>query len=472
MWKYPTRRTADAAHRMLATAFACTLLLSVIANAQTESASTPSEHHSWDLPALHSDDNDAKEAAEFRTVRAWEAMISLTPAQQRLVSDDLARLKPAYIEAAVQLAGTLTQEHMPIRSIADEVAIENACNYLQDAWQLSGNTLWRDQHQQLASQMSDYLFDLAKRYLNRPGNSGIELAWMYLTEASSYHGTNFKTVHEAMTAASAAHELHSRLAIRVQLSNQTAQPETSPFVTRMEEAMRSALQEARIPVQVVSGDAPDFLLRADLLRHSLTMTPSELAGRNPDTPPQTSYAQLSEAANDPHVAQNSDLLFPSLHVNPRLVATDVSYSAPHARRSVTLSGSIRMQFRLVASGEESSAISIRKEEEKHLTMPQAGESTDANSFHPVREANSFMSTLEDSALKDLLSALRKQVENLPSRLSQKAMTSEEANDLDAAGEAWLRYLRLVPASDAPEQRHARLFLLEQFNMTPQPQTEH
>jgi len=78
----------------------------------------------------------------------------------------------------------------------------------------------------------------------------------------------------------------------------------------------------------------------------------------------------------------------------------------------------------------------------------------------------FLTTLENAALKDLIGAVRAQVEKLPAKIYKQAHLQETEGDLDGAGEAYLRYLNIVPEDDSAERKHAKQFLQEQFNMAP------
>ena len=109
--------------------------------------------------------------AQHNMIRAYEVLASLPASQQALVADEMKTLEPAYVLAAAQEAKTLHQAHSPIRGLADEVGIEKAYVYLQNAYQLSENDSYKDKLDLDGNELSAYLLDQAKHYLAKPGGS-------------------------------------------------------------------------------------------------------------------------------------------------------------------------------------------------------------------------------------------------------------------------------------------------------------
>ena len=79
----------------------------------------------------------------------------------------------------------------------------------------------------------------------------------------------------------------------------------------------------------------------------------------------------------------------------------------------------------------------------------------------------FMTALENSARDELIAAVRKKVEALPATIYQKASGREKEDDLDGAGEAYLRFLNLTKEDNSVERVHAKQFLMANFNMLPE-----
>jgi len=78
----------------------------------------------------------------------------------------------------------------------------------------------------------------------------------------------------------------------------------------------------------------------------------------------------------------------------------------------------------------------------------------------------FMTALENSARDELIAAVRKKVEALPATIYQKASGREKEDDLDGAGESYMRFLNLTKENNSMERVHAKQFLMTNFNMQP------
>jgi hypothetical protein len=446
-------------------------------------------------------------------LRAYEVLDNLPLAQRNLVSDNVERLKPAYVQRSSDFAKDLRKAHDPIRGVSDEAEIERAYIYLDRAFKLSENDSYRDRKDLLGDELSTYLLNQSKSYLSKPAGSGTELGWRYLSEAQTYRASNLGEVTDAMTAANAAHSIRSKLSIRVQFRDQTSQRESTGFAGQLENALITGLEGLKIPVQVMrAGEVtpvePDYQLEGDVLQHHLTTVPvmeaveskylastrevqsddwnkanrayekaqidlqsaqSALQGAQAKGDKQSinTYTQQIESAKkeveDGHVQLDS---------TQKTVTVDVIRPYTYTKKTTTLTASIQMQFRIndSFSTERGEMVPISREEHKSYgqlenVKPEDTEGVKAagTSVDPVE----FMTSIETSALDILIAEVRKRVEALPQRLFQLARQREDGDDLDGAGEAYLRYLEIVPASDdSPEQKHALEFLIQKFNMHP------
>jgi hypothetical protein len=445
-------------------------------------------------------------------LRAYEALSNLPPAQQALVTDDLERLKPGYIQSSSQIAKTLRQAHDPIRGLADEVGIENAYAYLQGAYNLSENDSFHDRMDLLGNELSAYFLDRAKHYLAKPAGSGTELGWMYLSEALPYKANNLDAVRDAMVAAAAAHAVRSKLSIRVQFRDQTSQRDSTGFTGQLESAIITGLEDSGIPVKVVrisetTPVEPDFQLAGDVLQHHLSVVPSVeaveskyLAGEK-EVPSdawnradrayekaemdlQTAQAALQGAEAKGNRTQVNDLTrtaheaqrrvedaHAALDATPKTVTTDIIRPYTYTKRTVDLSGVIQLQFRIgdAFSGQMAELVPTTKEAQKQYVLLENVKPEDTQG---IREAGTmpdsaeFLSTLEQSALDALIAAVRKRVGELPKKIYADASSKENEADFDGAGESYLRYLMIARDDDSAERKHARKFLQEQFNMSP------
>ncbi len=135
--------------------------------------------------------------------------------------------------------------------------------------------------QNLGDELSAWFLDRAKHSLLKPLGSGTELGWAYLKEAEAYKAANLEAVRDQMKMAEPAHEMHSKLSIRVQFRDQTSQRQSEGFANQMESAIAAGLDTSGMPVKVVrSGDTlrqdvdPDFLIAGDVLEHHIAAPPS------------------------------------------------------------------------------------------------------------------------------------------------------------------------------------------------------
>ena len=62
--------------------------------------------------------------------------------------------------------------------------------------------------------------------------------------------------------------------------------------------------------------------------------------------------------------------------------------------------------------------------------------------------------------------VRKRVEELPAKIYLSASTREKEDDLDGAGESYMRFLKLTKENSSVERVHAKQFLMTNFNMQP------
>jgi len=444
-------------------------------------------------------------------LRAYQALSSLSQAQQVLVADDMERLRPLYVQSASQEAKTIRQAHNPIRGIADEIEIKSAYTYLQRAFQLSGNESYRDRMNLLANDLSAYLLNQAKHYLAKPAGSGTEVGWNYLSEALAYKAANLDTVRDAMVAVAAAHAMRSKLSVRVQFRDQTSQRDSTGLAGQLENAIVAGLEASTVPVKVVrfgetTAVEPDFQLAGDVLQHHMTVVPTiepieskYVAGVHES--PSDEWNKINrdyEAANmQLHTAQSAlegaeskgdkkevgnqknkvaDAMkkVSEMHLllsTASTVTTDILRTYTYTRKTIDISGIVQLQFRIGESltGQMADPVSISKDAHKQFVVLENVKTEDTLGIKPTGVAPDpleILTALENSALESLITAVRKRVEELPRKMYAEATKLEGEGDLDGTGEAFLRYLYLTRADESAERKHAERFLLEQFDMHP------
>jgi hypothetical protein len=449
---------------------------------------------------------------QHNMIRAYEVLSSLPAPQQALVADDMKALQPAYVESAAQEAKNLHQAHSPIRGLADEVGIKKAFEYLKNAYDLSENESYKDKMELDANELSAYLLDRAKHYLEKPGGSGTELGWTYLGEARQYKASNLDAVRDAIVAASPAHAMRSRLSIRVQFRDQTSQRDSQGVAGQLENAIITGLESSGVPVKVVrAGETtavePDFELAGDVLNHHLSVVPSiesqeseyrageeqvpsdgwNKANRTYESAQEelkTAQAALQGAeargksgkikdgsASVAAAQKKMEAAHIVLDSTPPTVSKDIIRPYTYHKRSINITGSIQLQFRLndTLGEQRAELVPIAREEHKQDVLLENVKPEDTKgikSAGTTTDTAEFMTGLENSARDELIVAVRKRVEELPGKMYQSASSREKEDDLDGAGESYLRFLNLTQEDKSAERQHAKQFLLESFNMHP------
>ncbi|MFZ1083759.1 MAG: hypothetical protein WAN35_02195 [Terracidiphilus sp.] len=451
--------------------------------------------------------------AQHNMIKAYEVLANLPAAQQALVEDEMKTLEPAYVAAAALEARNLHQAHSPIRGMADEVGIEKAYVYLYNAYKLSENDSYKDKLDLDANELSSYLLDQSKHYLDKPGGSGTEIGWTYLQEARQYKASNLDAVRDAIVAASPAHAMRSKLSIRVQFRDQTSSRDSQGVAGQLENAIITGLESSGVPVKVVrTGETtavePDFELAGDVLDHHLSVVPTiepmeseyrsgeeqipseawNKANRNAENAEEdlkTAQARLEgaeaakksseikEANRDLVIAQRKvQNLHEILDSMPKTVTRDIVRPYTYHKKIINITGVIQLQFRIgdSLSEQRTNLVPISREEHKKDVLLEDVKSEDTKGIKTtgtMTDTSEFMTALENSARDELITAVRKRVEALPMKIYQNASAREKEDDLDGAGEAYLRFLILTKEDNSPERIHAKQFLMSNFNMKPE-----
>jgi hypothetical protein len=453
--------------------------------------------------------------AQHNMIRAYEVLAGLSEGQQALglVAEEMKSLEPAYVLAAATEAKNLHQAHSPIRGLADEVGIEKAYNYLKNAYRLSENESYKDKMDLDGNELSAYLLDQGKHYLEKPVGSGTELGWNYLQEARQYKASNLDAVRDATVAASPAHAMRSKLSIRVQFRDQTSQRDSQGVAGQLENAIITGLESSGVPVKVVRvGEAtavePDFELAGDVLDHHLSVIPtiepaqSEYRAGEEQIPSdvwnkakrtydsaedelKTAQADLegamargkggkikeAKSAVDAAEKKVTDARV-LLDSTPQTVTKDVIRPYTYHKKIIDITGVIQLQFRIGDSlnAPRTDLVPISRQDHKKDILLEDVKSEDTMGVQTagtVTDPAGFMTALENSARDELITAVRKKVEALPGKIYLTASGREKEDDLDGAGEAYLRFLNLTHEDNSVERVHAKHFLLENFNMLPE-----
>jgi hypothetical protein len=448
-------------------------------------------------------------------IPAYEVLTSLSEGQRAIVKEDIDRLVPAYVEAASQRAKDIAKAYPTVQGIGDERAVESAYAFLQRASDLTEDEAqkqaFQTRMQNLGDELSAWFLDRAKHSLLKPLGSGTELGWAYLKEAEAYKAANLEAVRDQMKMAEPAHEMHSKLSIRVQFRDQTSQRQSEGFANQMESAIAAGLDTSGMPVKVVrSGDTlrqdvdPDFLIAGDVLDHHIAAPPSVesveskyIAGVHEIPSDEWNKANrvYESATNELHTAQaslqgaqvkgkkkevedaNNQVAAAQKKVDDARVNLDSIAKSktediirPYTYKKTTydVTNRVVLQFRIddLFGGAKGEAVQVEAEDKKKFVTLTDVKPEDANgvkSEGSLPEVNELQTQLENVARERLIKMVQEKIVGLPQIIYDAGRKKETDGYTDDAGEAYMRYLNVAPADQLNNRERAEKFLRDQFN---------
>ena len=161
-----------------------------------------------------------------------------------------------------------------------------------------------------------------------------------------------------------------------------------------------------------------------------------------------------------------------LDSTPKTVTRDIIRPYTYHKKIINITGVIQLQFRIgdSLSEQRTNLVPISREEHKKDVLLEDVKPEDTmgiKSTGTMTDTAEFMTALENSARDELIAAVRKRVEALPATIYEKASGREKEDDLDGAGEAYLRFLKFTKEDNSTERIHAKMFLMTNFNMKPE-----
>lgn len=457
-------------------------------------------------------DSSKEYQQQKKLIPAYEVLAALTPHQQEMVADEMKALQAGYVLAAAAEAKSLHHNHTPIGGPRDMEQIQKAYKYLQNAYELSQDDSYKDTMGLYGDDLSIYLLNQAKTYLAKPAGSGTELGFAFLQTARTYRASNFADVRDAISSAQEAHKMRSKLSIRVRFLDQTPQGERGGFATQLENGIIAGLEDSGV-VKVIRGDdktpvEPDFQLDGDVLTHhfsapqnSESLQSTFLAGEEPvpNEAWNTANRDLDKAKNDLMTAQLAlqgaeargnkrsikDLtaskdeaektiadLSAKLDTIPKTVTKDIIKPYNYTKVTTELNGTIRLQFKISNSFnlETIKTDPIERSDHRQDVLVKDAVGSDQGGIKNAgvpSDPGEFTIDLENNVKNELVAKVKDKVAELPKMLYDLAKHRESEDDLDGAGELYLRFLEITPDDKSAERTHAMEFLKESFNLQPQ-----
>jgi tetratricopeptide (TPR) repeat protein len=448
-------------------------------------------------------------------IPAYEVLTSLPEGQRAIVKEDIVRLAPAYITAASQRAKDIAKAYPSVQGIGDEKAVESAYAFLERASELTEDETQKQEFQtrmqNLGDALSVWFLDRAKHSLQKPLGSGTELGWAYLKEAEAYKAANLEAVRDQMKMADPAHEMHSKLSIRVQFRDQTSQRQSEGFANQMESAIAAGLDTSGMPVKVVrSGDTlrqdvdPDFLIAGDVLEHHIAAPPSiesvestYIAGvheipsdewnkanriyESASNELRTAQASLQgaqvkakkkeveEANNEVAAAQKKvDDARANLDSIAKSKTEDIIRPYTYKKTTYEVTNRVVLQFRIddVFSGLKGEPVQVEEQDKKKfvtLTDVKAEDAKGVKSEGTLPDLIELQTQLDNVAREQLVKMVHEKIVGLPHIIYDAAQKKETDGYAEDAAEAYMRYLNVAAADQLNEREHAEKFLRDQYN---------
>jgi hypothetical protein len=443
-------------------------------------------------------------------IEAYEVLADLPDAQRALVNDRMQALQTNYVKSASDEAKKLKDAHTPIQGRADEIGIQKAYNYLRRASALQTDDQDLKLRLDLISQtLSDYYVAQAKRYLDKPLGSGVGLAWLYLNEAQQYQ-SNRDDVRDERTKNAAIHNVRSTLSIKVVFRDQTSRRDSAGFADQLSDAIATGLETTALPVRIVrAADAtpvePNFQLIGDVLEHrpvtkvGIESVDSEYRAAEREIPndewnkanrdyedanldlqkAQKTLDALQAHGKKKEISAASDAVDAAqkkveeshrkLDSIAKTTLTDVVKPYSYTRKTIDLSASVEVGFRIVDSNGNTIATtpSVKNAAQKQFVVLENVKPEDTRNVKQAGappDETQFLTDVEIGARVALIKDVKEKVESLPSKILAQARKRLMDGDTDGTAEAYILYLNSTPDVQTPERDEARKFLRDQFNM--------
>jgi hypothetical protein len=458
--------------------------------------------------------NDAEAAHDY--VTAYEVLDSLTPTQKTAVSAHIDGLKEQFLPAAISLAKQLQHAHTPIKGLNDERAVQQAYNLLQQCYVLNNDPTLRDQSTVLGDILSAYYLQQATQYLDRPDGSGVNVGWVYLEEAAQYRASNIGAVRDQMTRARDAHQLKSRLSIRVLFRDTTSRREAVDFAIQLTDSLAAGLESSGLNIKVIRPNEttavkPNFQLIGDVLKNSRSnsyeKTPKDSRYRSGEHEvPNEDWNAANRVYQKAHLdfetaqhelegamargkkkeientkkivtdAEKKELAAQiQLDALPKTHSQEIERAYTYTEQTNHLKAVVGLQFKVLDSLDAEVVPMIvippveNQRDYKMLEGVKAEDTTGVRVAGEVPSEDQFLEGVEDEARDQLLTTAKEKVAALPDIVLQNAERKAADGDPEAAAELYFLYLGSTDKPLSPECAKARSFLATNYNFhVPEP----
>jgi hypothetical protein len=350
----------------------------------------------------------------------------------------------------------------------------------------------------------------ATQYLDRPDGSGVNVGWVYLEEALKYRASNTGTVQDQMTRARDAHQLKSRLSIRVQFRDTTSHRDAVDFAIQLTDSLAAGLDSSGLNVKVIRPNEttpvkPNFQLIGDVLKNSKStsyeQTPRESRYRSgeqqvPNEDWNAANRVYQKAHLDNETAQHElegamargkkkeieetrkvaaetekkELAAQSaLDALPRTHSQEVERAYTYTEKTNHLKAVVSLQFKVLDSLDTEAVPMVvippvvKQRDYTMLEGVKPDDTTGVKVAGEVPSEDQFLEGAEDEARDQLLATAKEKVAVLPDIVLQNAERKAADGDSDGAAELYILYLGSTDKPFSPESTKARSFLASNYN---------
>jgi hypothetical protein len=154
---------------------------------------------------------------------------------------------------------------------------------------------------------------------------------------------------------------------------------------------------------------------------------------------------------------------------PAKVTLDVTRPYNYHERTIDVQNTIKLQFRIgeTLSTQKGNAEVVEKSDPRQFVLIEDVKPEDTNGVKPTGTSpntRELQTALENTVRDMLIEKVKARVSVLPKELYSHAKAKEGEEDINGAGEAYLRYLSATTEDGSAERKHAKEFLKSNFNM--------
>jgi hypothetical protein len=454
--------------------------------------------------ALHMS-SGAEEDKDY--VTAYEVLLNLTPAQQKLgqVPDQLAALKDIYLQKAPAAARDLQKNNTPPKGLPNEIGLQRAYSIMDHCSVLNSNPDYNDATLTLGRSLSGYYLDRAKYYFNLGNGTGAYLGWTYLDEASQYKVVDANAIRGEIKVIEDAHQPRPKPSMSIKFNEPNPTPDERDFPARLNRSLATALApsyprikffgpgEAGTATFAMAGEVriaktskvesiaktSQYSSAEPVTNEDWTKANNELTSameaweaerdalrgaeaRGKKKAIEDERNRVNEAQQKVDAARGKLSSIPKTRVDAAVRPYDYTEQINHL--TITVEIHISIQDGTGKAMATPAPITVSKEQDLvTLEGVKPGDTSVGPAGVGVLTEAQFLDQVEAEASEALLKEARECVAGLPKLILQSADQKASAADLDGAAELYMLYLDSTERQATPDWKRAQKFLFDNYN---------